>query len=287
MADGSKMRIKTFLNRFVTKFIADDTTTLAASLAFYTAFSFAPLLILFVSVTAHLGTDLQQGLINQVYTLAGRDAAKAVSTVIHGANAEPHLSSLAGLMGVATLLFSASLIFGQLRTTLNRILDVRAPGQKDETWLKMVGEYLRGRLLHILLAIAFIMTMIASVLISTVMASSLVEHHGTLTLLINVFFSALFYIVIFTLLFHFLPDQRLAWSRAVQGGALTSVLFVIGKQLIGVYLGNAALGSAYGAAGSIVVFLVWVYYSALITFVGAQVSSLLGNNAPAQGAGRQ
>jgi membrane protein len=84
----------------------------------------------------------------------------------------------------------------------------------------------------------------------------------------------------FSLTFHYLPDQRLEWRRAIQGGAITAILFVFGKELIGIYLGSAALGSAYGAAGSIVVFLIWVYYSALITFVGAQVSSLLGNSAP-------
>jgi membrane protein len=281
------VQIKTFLNRFVAKFIADDTTTLAASLAFYTAFSLAPLVILFVSVTAHLDADLQQGLINQVNELAGREAARAVSAVIHGAKTQPQLSSLAGLMGVVTLLLSASLIFGQLRANLNRILDVPDREAHEQTALSLVLEYLRGRLLHILLAIAFILTMIATVLVSTVLSAGFIGAHSTLSVIFNVLFSAVFYVCVFTLLFHYLPDQRLHWSQAARGGALTSILFVIGKELIGVYLGNAALGSAYGAAGSIVVFLIWVYYSALITFVGAQVSWLLGNNAPVQAAGQK
>ncbi|MGZ3723530.1 MAG: YihY/virulence factor BrkB family protein [Bdellovibrionales bacterium] len=276
------MKPKIFVTRFIEKFIADDTTTLAASLAFYTALSLAPLLILFVSVSARLGTDLQQGLISQVNDLAGRDAAKSVAAVIHGANAEPQLTSIAGFMGVATLLFSASLIFGQLRSTLNRILDVPAHSDKTESFFNVVHGYLRGKLIHILIAVAFILVMIASVLISTILSAGLVAHHGTVTHLVNALLSAFFYVVVFSLIFHFIPDQRLQWSRAIQGGALTSILFVIGKELIGIYLGSAALGSAYGAAGSIVVFLVWVYYSALITFVGAQVSSLLGKNAPAR-----
>jgi membrane protein len=270
-----------FIKKFVAKFIADDTTTLAASLAFYTALSLAPLLILFVAISAHLDTDLQQGLIAQVNDLAGREAATAVSTVIHGARSEPQFSSLAGIMGLATLLLSASLIFGQLRATLNKILNIPCPEGLNESYFRVIFRYLRERLIHILLALAFILTMIASVMISSLTAAGFLENHGILTTVFNTLISALIYALIFSLLFHYLPDRRLEWSRAFRGGVFTAVLFVIGKELIGIYLGGAALGSAYGAAGSIVVFLVWVYYSALITFTGAQLSSLLGNNAPA------
>ena len=270
------VKTKLFITRFIEKFIADDTTTLAASLAFYTALSLAPLLILFVGVSAHLNADLQQGLISEVNDLAGRDAAKSVATVIYGATAQPQMTSFAGFMGVATLLLSASLIFGQLRSTLNRILDVPVTGAKPESYWKIAGDYLQERLLHILLAVAFIFTMVASVLASTLISTGILANHGTISLILNALFSSFVYVVIFSFMFHFIPDQRLEWSRAIQGGTLTSILFVFGKELIGLYLGSAALGSAYGAAGSIVVFLVWVYYSALITFVGAQVSSLLG-----------
>lgn len=274
------MAVKDFLTRFVNKFMADDTTTLAASLAFYTAFSLAPLLILFVSVTARLDTNLQQGLIGQVQGLAGADAAKTVASVIHGAKAQPRLTSLAGIAGVVTLLLSASLIFGQLRATLNRILNIPPATHSAETVAHMILAYVHGKLLTMLIAVAFILLMIASVLISTIATVFSFVQEGPLAMALNAVISAAVYVFLFTLLFHFLPDRHMKWKCALQGGAITAILFVIGKELIGLYLGSASLGTAYGAAGSVIVLLVWVYYSALITFVGAQVSSLLGNNAP-------
>jgi membrane protein len=276
---------KTFLERFVIKFVEDDTTTLAASLAFYMALSLAPLLILFVSITSHLGPDLQQDLIGEVGEIAGFQASKAVATVIDGAGHEPQLTSLAGLMGLVTLLISASLIFGQLRDTLNRILDVRVVKKRAMSYLAILIAYLRTRLMNIAMALGFIFAMILALFFSTMFLSGL-HAHTPLMMIANGILSALLYAVIFSLLFHFLPDQHLAWPYALKGGALTSILFVFGKELIAVYLARASLGSAYGAAGSIIVFLVWVYYSALITFVGAQVSSLLGNNAPHRSRGR-
>src|SRR6185312_16263582 len=113
------MKFKTFGKQLVTKFVADDTTTLAASLAFYTALSMAPLLILFVAISSRLDPNLQQELIAEINEIAGFEAAKAVSAVIHSAKSEPHLTSLAGFLGVGTLVLSASLIFGSLRDTLN------------------------------------------------------------------------------------------------------------------------------------------------------------------------
>jgi membrane protein len=273
------MKVKAFGKKLIAKFIADDTTTLAASLAFYTALSLAPLLILFVAISSRLDPNLQQALIGEINDVVGFEAAKAVSAVIHSAKAEPHLTSVAGFVGVGTLLFSASLIFGSLRDTLNRILAAPLKTRSKETLGRVIFCYLRDRLLHIALAVAFILTMILSLLISTLYLGEL-HAHTPFAAFLNYVISAAFYVVVFSLLFHFLPNRPLPWKRAIQGGALTAVLFVIGKELIAIYLGGAALGSPYGAAGSIIVFLVWVYYSALITFFGAQVSSLLGNNAP-------
>ena len=273
------MKIKTFGKQLVTKFVTDDTPTLAASLAFYTALSMAPLLILFVAISSRLDPNLQQELIAEINEIAGFEAAKAVSAVIHSAKAESHLTSLAGSLGIGTLLLSASLIFGSLRDTLNRILAAPDASRPRRSVGRVIFCYLRDRVIHMALALTFILTMILSLLISTLYLGEL-HAHTPIAVVLNYICSGAFYMAVFSLLFHYLPNRPLPWKPALQGGALTAILFVIGKELIALYLGGAALGSPYGAAGSIIVFLVWVYYSALITFFGAQVSSLLGNNAP-------
>ena len=264
-----------FLARLIEKFFKDDTTTLAASLSFYTALSLAPLLILFVAISSHLGENLQRDFVGQTRGLVGNDAAGVVQNVVEGANARTDLSSLAGILGVTTLLLSASLIFGQMRTALNRIFSVEPPDLGLTGWTAVVVQFLRERLIHILFALVCILGMIASLLASSVLSSSLKIPDHVTARVVSVVGSFAFYVSLFTTLFRYIPDRTQPWKPSFQGGLLTALLFEIGKELIGVYLGRSAVGSAYGAAGSLIALLVWVYYSALITFMGAQVSSLL------------
>ena len=264
-----------FLSRLIEKFFKDDTTTLAASLSFYTALSLAPLLILFVAVSSHLGENLQQDFVGQTRGLVGNDAAGVVQTVVDGANRRTDLTSLAGFLGVLTLLLSGSLIFGQLRTALNRIYSVEPPDLGLTGYTAVVVQFLRERLIHIMFAMVCILGMVASLLASSVLSSSVKIPDHTLARNISVAGSFSFYVLLFTTLFRYIPDRTQPWKPSFQGGLLTAVLFEIGKELIGIYLGRSAIGSAYGAAGSLIALLVWVYYSTLITFLGAQVSSLL------------
>ncbi len=270
------MQIRLFAENFFAKFSKDDTTTLAASLAFYTALSLAPLLILFVTISSQLNDHLQNNFVTEAQGLVGPDAAKTIEMIVDNAKNRPDLTSFANIMGILTLLISASLIFGQLRMTLNRIFDAEPKSPKDESFLQMCWRYVHERFFHVGLALSFIFILIVSLLVSS-MVSMMVHqsHQAFLIVAANILLNIFLYILLFTLLFRYMPDQHLPWKRAVQGGTLTSILFVVGKELIGLYLGNSALGSSYGAAGSVIVLLVWVYYSALITFVGAQVSWLL------------
>ena len=267
------MPVRRLFSRFMDKFFADDTFTLAASLAFYAALSLAPFLILFVSISGLMHEDLHRELVVQVSLLAGPDAAEAVDLVIRSAQKQTELSSLAGIIAIATLFLSASLIFGQLRVTLDRIFSVHVPHIDDENVWHAILIFVRTRLMDIALAMMALLVAIGSVVISTYIVA-----HGEGGMLIafgNALVSAAIYAGLFTLLFRYLPTCRVRWARALKGGVISAILFVIGKELIAYYLGRRALGSAYGAAGSIVALLVWVYYSALIIFVGAQVSSLL------------
>ncbi|NJL24397.1 MAG: YihY/virulence factor BrkB family protein [Calothrix sp. SM1_5_4] len=264
-----------FIAKLMDKFAKDQTPTLAASLAFYTALSMAPILILFVAVASKFSDSLQAELLTQARNVVGVDAAKAVEIVIEGAKNRTDLTSAAGILGTLTLLISAGLIFGELRFALNRIFGVEDGPARFDGFLGTVARYLWKHLVQTGFALIVIVSLVVSLAASSVLSSSLRPHASSAALALNVLASLAFYVLIFTAMFHYLPNRRPPWKNSIQGGVLTAPLFVLGKELLGIYLGNSALGSAYGAAGSFILLLVWVYYSSLITFIGAQVSSLL------------
>lgn len=266
---------KNFIERFIEKFNADQTTTLAASLAFYTALSLAPLLILFVTFASWINEDVQRSFVVEVNRMVGKDAAVAVEMIIDSAKSRTDLSSISGFFGGLTLLLSASLIFGELRSTLNRIFCIKEDPLPTESYWRIFVLFIESRVLNIGLALSFIFTMIVSLLASSVISTMLQSQQKVFLVTLDVLVSTVFYFGLFTLVYHYLPTKHVPWRRAWHGGALSALLFVMGKQLIGSYLGNSALGSSYGAAGSVVVLLAWVYYSALVTFIGAQISALL------------
>jgi membrane protein len=204
----------------------------------------------------------------------GSEAASTIVLILQNAKSRPDLMSFSGLISIATLLLSASLIFGELRAALNTIFEKEAPSEdlsfKQATWC-----FLRARFLQMGLVLGFLFIVIVSLVASTVISTTIKYAPNSFGVVVNILTSAGIYIFLFSILFHFLPEKRLPWKRSVQGGILTSFLFIIGKELIGLYLGHSALSSSYGAAGSLVVLLAWVYYSALIIFVGAHLSYVL------------
>ena len=179
------------------------------------------------------------------------------------------------MIGIFTLLISASLIFGELRSALNRIFEVRPIPPKREGFVWVLFHLVRDRVLHIGFALTFILALIVSLITTSLISATLDAEAKATAQAINIAISFVFYIGFFTLVFRYLPERHQGWLKSARGGALTAFLFVLGKEIIGLYLGSSALGSAYGAAGSIVLLLAWVYYSTLITFVGAQVSALI------------
>lgn len=269
------MPLKTFMENFIQKFIRDETTTLAASLAFYTALSLAPLVILFVTISSKFSLGLQNSFINEAGMIVGPDGAAAMEMIISSAKTRPDLTSLASLVGVATLLFSAGLIFGELRAALNRIFNAQVAPPAHSGAFFTIWNVIKGQLIHICLALCFIFLIIVSLIASSVISATTDMELRPWAAAVNVVMSFISYIALFTVTFRYLPDRRQPWRQALRGGVLTALLFVVGKEGLALYLGHSALASAYGAAGSLIVLLVWVYYSTLITFIGAQVSSIL------------
>lgn len=252
--------------------------TWASSVAFYTALSLAPVLILFLALSPLIDPGLKASFVNEVGQLTGPNGTKAIEMVFENAEERIDLMSISGLIGGITLALSASLVFGELRAAFSQILDSHPTPPHDPSYFHYAWSFIKSRVFQMGLALGFIFIMISSLIVSTgISALTRVEdnYFGDLTQVIYAVFSFVLYIGVFILIFRFLPLCHLAWRQAAEGAAITSALFVIGKELVGVYLGNSTLNSSYGAAGSVIVLLAWVYYSAMIIFVGAHVSFIL------------
>ena len=252
------------LKRAAQSFFAHNAMSLSASLSFYTLLSFAPLLVLLVWLASLIGYDAQQAILNQVATMAGPDARQAAQTVFDSADSSPGLGSVAGIIGIVIALVGATTVFAQLQTALNRIWGIRAlPGRAIFGWL-------HRRVLSIGVIAAVVFVLIASLLVSSLLGM-LLTRDGAWWDVLNQLITTGVFAFLFALLFRYLPDARLPWHRVLRGGIVTAILFAIGKWLIGYYLSSGNVGSAYGAASSLVVLLVWVYYSGAIFFFGAEV----------------
>jgi membrane protein len=253
----------------------DDASRLAASLAFYTLLSLAPLLVIVVAIAgAVLGPEAARGqLAAELGGVMGLEAAKAVEAVLASARS-PTGSVIGTLVGVVVLFIGASGVFGELQFALNRIWEVRSkPGRG------ILGE-VKDRFFSfsMVLGVAFLLlvSLVLSALVSAVgrSFSSALPGGEVLWQAINFAFSFCLITALFALIFKYVPDVEIRWSDVWVGAAMTALLFTIGKSLLGVYLGKASFNSSYGAAGSLVVLVVWVYYSAQILFLGAEFTQV-------------
>jgi membrane protein len=252
----------------------DKASRLAAALAYYTAFSIAPLLLLTISIAGLvLGDEAAQGTIfYQLQGLLGPEAAGFFQSAIAHSR-EPGASSISAVIGIVTLIWSAGNVFGQLQDALNTIWEVqpRPAGIVGAVKRRVVP-------LSMVLGIGFLL--LVSLIVSagiTALGTFLGDVLPGSTVfwqIINAVLSLAVVTLLFAAIFKILPDAEVRWSDVWIGAVLTSLLFVIGKTLIGIYLGHASVGSTYGAAGSLLVFLVWVYYSAQILFFGAEFTQV-------------
>ncbi len=253
----------------------DKVSRLAAALAYFTIFSIAPLLIIAISVAAiFFGEEAARGqIVGQIQGLMGQEGASAIESMIANAN-QMEGGVISTIIGIVILLFGASGVFGQLQDALNTIWEVAPrPGQGVMT-------FLRSRFLSfgMVLVIAFLLLVSLVISAAIVGVSSYMTEvapaMGVLWEGINFLVSFGVITLLFALIYRVLPDVRIAWGDVWIGAAVTALLFTIGRTLIGLYLGNAAVGSAYGAAGSLVVLLIWIFYSAQILLFGAEFTQV-------------
>ncbi|HYO80581.1 MAG TPA: YihY/virulence factor BrkB family protein [Bryobacteraceae bacterium] len=267
--------VKSLLMRAWTEWNEDEAPRLGAALAYYTTLSLAPLLILMIALAGLIfGQEAASGqLFTEIQGMVGSEGAKAIEGMVQNAS-KPGSGILASIIGFLTLVFGASSVASELTSSLNIVWDRKA--SSAEGIKGMVKE--RSKALGVILGAGFLLLVSLAVTSAVAAAGSIVSRalplpEGVLHLL--TFVGGMVVTAgVFAVLFRYLPDVHLSWNDVVPGAIFTSILFSLGKLLIGLYLGKASFGSTYGAAGSLVIVLVWVYYSAQIFFFGAEFTQV-------------
>jgi membrane protein len=260
------------IRKSVWAWVDDYAPSMGAALAYYTLFSLAPLLIIAIAVAGLVfGQEAARGeIIAQIQNLIGREGAIAVQGLLKSVN-EPAKGILATVVGIITLVIGATTVFGELQSDLDRIWRVPAPAKENSIWI-----LLRTRLLSFGLVLGLGFLLLVSLVISAAIAAfgkwwnGVFEGREALLQALNFGISFAITTLLFALIYKLMPRARIAWRDVLVGSAVTALLFEIGKFLIGLYLGKTSVASGFGAAGSLVVLLVWVYFSAQIFLLGAE-----------------
>ncbi len=255
----------------------DDVPQIGAALAYYTTISMAPLLVIAVGVTGLLFDKerASEQILAQLTELLGPVGGSAVAEILAGAG-EAQKGLWATLLGIGGLVLGSTTVFVQIQAALNAIWDADPAKQKQAGWFSMV----RVRAVSFAMVLATGFLLLVSLVLSAVISSvgerigEAIHLPGIFLQSVNTGVSILVVATLFAMLYKFLPDVKITWGDVWVGALFTSVLFNIGKLLIGLYLGNSSVGSAYGAAGSLVVMLVWIYYSAQIVLFGAEFTQV-------------
>jgi membrane protein len=253
-------------------FSEDRVTKLSAALAYYTIFSITPLIIILISVTSIIWgrAATQDKLFSEINGFVGAEAAKQIQDFVANASLSGK-SNMALIIGVISLVVGATAIFTEIQDSINLIWKVKAIPKKG--WLKLIT----NRLLSFSLIASLGFLLLVSLVVNSIVVSlgNRLEHFipEVSSLFVLVLTNALTLAVvtgIFTIIFKVLPDVILKWRSAIMGALFTAVLFSLGKYLIGIYIEKGNPGSAFGAAGSIIVILLWIYYTSIILYFGAE-----------------
>ena len=248
---------------------------LAAALSYYTLLSLAPLVLVTVAVAGLVfdRATVEGKIVREMRLLVGSEGSAVVETVLRHAR-DPEKGALSVVIGVAVLLFGATTVFVQLQSSLNRIWKVEAP-PGSALWA-----FIKERLLSLAMVLAVGFLLLVSLVISAAVAAfgetalSGLSDRTTVIEGLNLLVSLVVVTFLFATIFKVLPDVPVAWSDVWIGAVTTAALFTVGKSLIGLYLGRTSIGSPYGAAGSLVVMTVWVFYASLIVFFGAELTHI-------------
>ena len=261
----------------------DKVPRMGAALAYYTIFSLAPLLVIAIAIAGLVfGAEAVQGrIMGEIQGLVGSESARAIQTMIQSAHKPAH-GAIASIVGVALLLVGASGVFSEMQDALNTIWKV------DTTSRTGVWNLVRARFLSFGMVLGIGFLLLVSLLLSAALSAATDYLERFISVLpaalhaMDFLFSLFFIAGLLALIFKLLPDVKIPWSDVWVGAVLTSLLFTAGKFLIGFYIGKSVTMSAYGAAGSVVIILAWIYYSAQLLYFGAEFTRVFSNNCGSQ-----
>jgi membrane protein len=263
-----------FVKEMLAEWSDDRAPRLGAALAYYTVFSLAPILVIVIGIAGvFFGRDIVQGqLLDQIGDLIGAQGVEAVRTMVASASEQRGKGVVATLLGFGALVFGASGAFAELQDSLNQIWDVQPKAGRG-----ILG-IMRDRFLSFSMVLGIGFLLLVSLVLSALL-TAMGTLFGSLVPVVvmqsvNTALSFGVVTLLFALIYKVLPDVDIEWRDVWLGSVVTALLFTLGKFAIGLYLGKSGLATAYGAAGSLVVVLVWVYYSAQILFLGAEFTQV-------------
>jgi membrane protein len=267
----------TTLKELAREYWANRPMELAAALSYYTLLSLAPLVLMTVAVAGLVfeRATVERRIVTEMGLLIGSEGSEVVQTVLRHAR-DPAKGTLSVVIGTAVLLLGATTVFAQLQSSLNRIWKVE---ESPRGSARMLWYFVKERLLSLAMVVAVGFLLLVSLVISAAVAAigealGGVSDAGIVLEALNLLVSLVVVTLLFATIFKVLPDARVAWRDVWVGAITTAVLFTVGKSLIGLYLGRTSIGSPYGAAGSLVVMTVWVFYASMIVFLGAELTYL-------------
>jgi membrane protein len=256
----------------IQRFAAADVMSMAAALSFYTMLSLAPLVTLLLWLTTTVFTAAQEEFFSQLGMLAGSQVESTVRTIVENAARDPGAGTVAAIFGSVMLLFGASVVFAQLQASLNRIFESPSVSSSG------LWAWLRKRLLSMGMVITLGFLLVVS-MVAQAALELLAARVPDMLPIVLAGVSLLMYALIFAALYHWIPDRPVGGRCSIIGGVITALMFLVGRALIGLYLGQAEMGTAYGPAGGLVVMLIWIYYSAVVFFLGALATAVMNDRA--------
>jgi membrane protein len=264
------------LYRSFNAFLDDNALKMSASLAYYTTFAIAPLLLIIVSLAGIIyGQEAAQGKIfAELNKFVGADAANQIQETIKNIS-QSQESTWAIIIGFVTLFIGTTGVFIEIQDSINHIWRVKAKPKKG--WIKLITNRVLSFSMVIGLGFLLIVSLVINGLVLALSAKLQIYFPDIAILVVNIFNLVLTFVVIsalFGIIFKFLPDVLIAWKDVRMGAFFTAILFMLGKFLIGLYIEQVGPGTAYGAAGSLIVILIWVYYTSAILFFGAEFTQV-------------
>ena len=258
------------------EFLDDNATKLSASLAYYTIFAIGPLLLVVITLLGifYKKATVTTQVFDQVSSIVGHSGAQELKSMLDGISHQNH-TTLFGVIGVIVLIFGATGIFTEIQSSINYIWSIKTKPKRS--WLKYITDRLLSFSLIIGIGFLMLVTLFVNVIVD-LLTTRLQNFLGNADIIlikgINIVLLFVIVIFLFSVIYKVLPDAKISWRDALVGASFTGILFLIGKFLIGYYLGSSTMISTYGAAASLILLLSWVYYSSIILYFGAEFTKV-------------